>query len=113
MRCFTLPEETPPGLDSPVTAKAIKYLSRIQVKVFTLTNGRIGSTWRIGAGFRKPVPTIIHLRGRPNVPVLARVASKEERAALWPRLVDLYADFAKYQAWTQREIPVIVLTPPR
>ena len=33
----------------------------------------------------------------------------EERAALWPRLVDLYADFDTYQAWTDREIPVVVL----
>ena len=37
--------------------------------------------------------------------------SPEERAALWPRLVDLYADFQKYDAWTEREIPVVVLTP--
>jgi F420H(2)-dependent quinone reductase len=39
----------------------------------------------------------------------ARVASAEERAALWPRLVGHYADFAKYQGWTAREIPVVLL----
>jgi hypothetical protein len=37
--------------------------------------------------------------------------SPDERAVLWPRLVDLYADFAKYQKWTDREIPVVVLEP--
>ena len=39
----------------------------------------------------------------------ARTATPDERAALWPRLVELYADFAKYQKWTEREIPVVVL----
>ena len=43
--------------------------------------------------------------------VRARVADPEERAALWPRLVELYADFATYQAVTDREIPVVVLSP--
>jgi len=43
--------------------------------------------------------------------VRARVAAPDERAALWPRLVDLYADFDNYQAWTDREIPVVVLEP--
>lgn len=38
----------------------------------------------------------------------ARVATGEERASLWPRLVALYADFATYQSWTDREIPVVV-----
>jgi hypothetical protein len=28
-------------------------------------------------------------------------------------LVDLYADFAKYAEWTDREIPVVVLEPER
>ncbi|MFE0027607.1 nitroreductase family deazaflavin-dependent oxidoreductase [Amycolatopsis sp. NPDC059021] len=160
---FTLPEQAPKGLDSPVTAAAMKYLAKVQVKIFKLTNGRVGSTWRIAAGFRKPVPTLlldhrgrrsgrlfttpllylrsgenivivasqgglprhpqwhfnllahpethIHLKGRRDIPVTARIASAGERRDLWPRLVELYADFAKYQAWTEREIPVVVLTP--
>ncbi|HJQ42757.1 MAG TPA: nitroreductase family deazaflavin-dependent oxidoreductase, partial [Jatrophihabitantaceae bacterium] len=32
----------------------------------------------------------------------AHVASPDERERLWPRLVDLYADFASYQSWTDR-----------
>ena len=39
------------------------------------------------------------------------MADDEERARLWPMLVDLYADFAKYQGWTDRKIPVIILEP--
>src|SRR6478735_1856197 len=54
-----LPDERPEGLDSPRTVQVIKYMSRAQVRVFRLTNGRIGSRWRIGAGFRKPVPTLL------------------------------------------------------
>jgi hypothetical protein len=41
----------------------------------------------------------------------AHVADPTERADLWPRLVDMYADFDNYQAWTDRTIPVVVCTP--
>jgi deazaflavin-dependent oxidoreductase (nitroreductase family) len=41
----------------------------------------------------------------------ARVAEPDERALLWPRLVDLYADYDSYQSWTDRVIPVVVLDP--
>src|SRR6478735_9018805 len=140
-----LPDEKPEGLDSPRTVTIIKHMSRAQVRVFRLTNGRVGSRWRIGAGFRKPVPTLLleHVGrrsgavyttpllyledgadlvvvasqgGLPKNPqwypnllanpdttvrlhkegvrrVRARVAGPDERAELWPRLVDLYADF--------------------
>jgi F420H(2)-dependent quinone reductase len=41
----------------------------------------------------------------------ARTASPDERAELWPRLVAVYADFDKYQSWTDREIPVVICDP--
>jgi len=41
----------------------------------------------------------------------ARVTEPEERALLWPRLVELYADYDSYQSWTDRVIPVVVLEP--
>ena len=158
-----LPEEKPEGLDSPVTVKVIKYMARAQVRVFKLTNGRVGSKWRIGAGFRKPVPTLLldhvgrksgttfttpllYLEDGPNLVIVAsqgglpknpqwypnlvahpdttvrvrkegvrrihaRTADAAERAELWPRLVELYADFAKYAKWTDREIPIVLLEP--
>ena len=160
---FSLPDEKPAGLDSPITSKLIKYGSKAQVRVFRLTNGRIGSKWRVGAGFRKPVPTLlldhvgrksgttfttpllylengpdlvvvasqgglpknpqwysnlvanpqtqVHLRKERGRQVLARVATAPEKAELWPRLVELYADFAKYDTWADREIPVVILEP--
>jgi deazaflavin-dependent oxidoreductase (nitroreductase family) len=158
-----LPDERPDGLDSPVTAKVIKYMSRAQVAAFRATNGRVGSKWRIGAGWKKPVPTLllehvgrksgkqfvtpllyledgpalyvvasqgglprnpqwyanlrvhpftcVSLRGEKRRPVAARTITPEEREALWPRLVDLYADFEKYEKWTERTIPVVALEP--
>ena len=48
--------------------------------------------------------------GRERRPVVARVASAEERARLWPTLVGMYPAFADYQARTGgREIPLVVL----
>ncbi|PWN01073.1 nitroreductase family deazaflavin-dependent oxidoreductase [Nocardioides silvaticus] len=156
-------KEKPQGLDKPIVGKIIKYGARLHVPVYRMTNGRIGSKWRIGAGWKKPVPTLlldhvgrksgnrfttpllyledgprlvivasqgglpknpqwfhnlvanpdtlVDLPGERRRPVRARVADPGERAALWPRLVDLYADFESYQAWTEREIPVVVLDP--
>lgn len=152
----------PNGLDSPVVPKVLKYTGKVHVRVYRLTRGRVGGKWRIGAGWKKPVPTLLldhvgrksgaqfttpllYLLDGPDVVIVAsqgglpknpqwyanlmaspdtrvqikgevravraRTATADERAALWPRLVDLYADFANYQSWTDREIPVVILSP--
>ena len=49
--------------------------------------------------------------GRERRAVRARVADPEERARLWPLLVAAYPAFANYQARTEREIPVVILSP--
>lgn len=41
--------------------------------------------------------------------VRARVAEPDERARLWPRLVQAYGPYRTYQQRTAREIPVIIL----
>jgi deazaflavin-dependent oxidoreductase (nitroreductase family) len=41
----------------------------------------------------------------------ARVASPAERAELWPRMVDVFPLYAEYARKTDREIPVVLLTP--
>ncbi|MGH8988089.1 MAG: nitroreductase/quinone reductase family protein [Acidimicrobiales bacterium] len=38
----------------------------------------------------------------------ARVATAEERAALWPRVVDAYRGYASYQRRTARQIPLVI-----
>ncbi|MDV6014105.1 nitroreductase family deazaflavin-dependent oxidoreductase [Haloechinothrix sp. LS1_15] len=152
----------PKGLDSPVVPAIIKYMSRAQVWLYRRTGGRLGSKWRVGAGFRNPVDTLLldhrgrksgtvftapllympdgdnlvvvasqgglphhpqwylNLRADPDTRVQvgdevrhvrARTATGKEREALWERLVETYADFASYQSWTDREIPVVVLEP--
>jgi deazaflavin-dependent oxidoreductase (nitroreductase family) len=49
--------------------------------------------------------------GRERRRVVAREATPEERAELWPRLTQMYGDYAAYQTRTSRQIPVIILSP--
>jgi deazaflavin-dependent oxidoreductase (nitroreductase family) len=42
---------------------------------------------------------------------LAREVSGDEKAVWWNRAVEVWPDYAKYQAKTDREIPVFVLEP--
>src|SRR5438270_332528 len=54
----------------------------------------------------------VHIQiGPQRRAVRAAVASPQERARLWPRLVEAYADYDSYQRGTGREIPVIILQP--
>jgi deazaflavin-dependent oxidoreductase (nitroreductase family) len=41
----------------------------------------------------------------------ARVADPDERARLWPRVVDAYRGYAGYQRKTERKIPLVILEP--
>ena len=43
----------------------------------------------------------------------ARTASPEEKARLWPLMTSIWPDYDAYQAKTEREIPVVILTPER
>lgn len=49
--------------------------------------------------------------GDRKIRVRAREASPEERARLWPRLVEMYGGYEGYQEKTDREIPVVILHP--
>ncbi len=156
------PNKKPKQLDSPLVAKAMKFSSKAVAWVYRKSGGKIGGHWRVGAAFKKPVPTLLlEHRGRksgktfasplvfmtdgddviivasmggraqnpqwyhnllagPDVyveigrerrPVRAVLATPEDRARLWPKLVETYADFDTYQSWTDREIPVFILKP--
>ena len=54
--------------------------------------------------------TTVQIRGEVRR-VRARTATPDERAELWPRLVEIYADFENYQRWTERQIPVVICEP--
>jgi deazaflavin-dependent oxidoreductase (nitroreductase family) len=43
--------------------------------------------------------------------VRARDATDEERARLWPMMVEAYPQYEDYQRRTERQIPVVVLEP--
>ncbi|MDE0928623.1 MAG: nitroreductase/quinone reductase family protein [Acidimicrobiales bacterium] len=44
-------------------------------------------------------------------PMNARVANAEERARIWPLITEKFSNYAGYQEKTDREIPLVVLTP--
>jgi deazaflavin-dependent oxidoreductase (nitroreductase family) len=47
--------------------------------------------------------------GRDRRRMTARRATPDERARVWPRIVETYDGYAKYQAKTSREIPLAIL----
>jgi deazaflavin-dependent oxidoreductase (nitroreductase family) len=49
--------------------------------------------------------------GKEKKKVRSRRATDEEKAALWPKLVAMYKDYDLYQARTERNIPVMILSP--
>lgn len=53
----------------------------------------------------------VSLQGKPSRPMRARVATAEERAAMWPRVTASYKGYAGYQTKTTREIPLVLLEP--
>jgi deazaflavin-dependent oxidoreductase (nitroreductase family) len=48
--------------------------------------------------------------GRRRESRRARTTTPEERARLWPKLVELYPSYESYQRKTTREIPLVVLS---
>lgn len=48
--------------------------------------------------------------GHEKISMVARQANAMERSRLWPRLVEIYPAYEEYQARTDREIPVLILT---
>lgn len=62
----------------------------------------------------------LNLRDEPQVEVVmgghrlqmtARAATPEEKADLWPRVTAAYGGYAGYQKKTERDIPLVILTP--
>ena len=47
------------ALAKPFVPKIIKAMASANVRIYRLSRGRVGGTWRIGAGFRKPAPILL------------------------------------------------------
>jgi len=88
-------DKKPKGLDDPGTVKFMKVMAAVNVWLFRRTGGRLGSHWRIGAGFRNPVPIclvehtgrktglprttpLVYLRDGDRVVVVASQAGRPE-----------------------------------
>lgn len=56
-------------------------------------------------------PEVRAMRRGADMEMTAKVLTGDERAALWERITALQPRYAKYQARTDREIPLIVLEP--
>jgi deazaflavin-dependent oxidoreductase (nitroreductase family) len=53
----------------------------------------------------------VALEGQPARAMKATVASPEERARLWPKVIADHKNYAGYQRKTTREIPLVLLEP--
>jgi deazaflavin-dependent oxidoreductase (nitroreductase family) len=62
----------------------------------------------------------LNLRDNPEVEITmdgktrsmrARVASPEEKAELWPRVVEAHRGYGQYQQRTDRDIPLVICEP--
>ena len=52
----------------------------------------------------------LEMRGKKR-PMRARVASADEKNALWPDVIAAYKGYAQYQTRTDRDIPLVILEP--
>ncbi|WP_231951629.1 nitroreductase family deazaflavin-dependent oxidoreductase [Nocardia terpenica] len=73
-----------------------------------------------GGGSDTTPAWFLNLRDNPMVevsdgaqarPMRARIASAQERAELWPKVVAEYQGYEEYQKKTTREIPLVILEP--
>jgi deazaflavin-dependent oxidoreductase (nitroreductase family) len=53
----------------------------------------------------------VKYEGKPKRPMRARIATPQERSALWPRVTAKYKQYGSYQTKTDREIPLVLLEP--
>jgi deazaflavin-dependent oxidoreductase (nitroreductase family) len=53
----------------------------------------------------------VERKGAAKQRMIARIATSEERARLWPLIVADHKNYASYQAKTARQIPLVLLTP--
>jgi deazaflavin-dependent oxidoreductase (nitroreductase family) len=69
-------------------------------------------------GAPKPPEWFLNLEAQPEVGVQikgekfqarARVATPEEKPAMWDHMLEVWPDYAEYQTKTDREIPIVVL----
>jgi deazaflavin-dependent oxidoreductase (nitroreductase family) len=53
----------------------------------------------------------VSIQGGPAQKMHAEVAAPDERARVWPLITSKHANYGNYQKKTQREIPLVILSP--
>lgn len=53
----------------------------------------------------------VKLKGGDPQAMTAKVATKKQRSRMWPVITEQYSTYAGYQKRTEREIPLVLLTP--
>jgi deazaflavin-dependent oxidoreductase (nitroreductase family) len=103
-------DQKPQGLDGEFTRRVIKLMAAANVRIYKLTRGRVGGTWRIGAGWKDPVPIclvehrgrrtgrlrttpLVYLRDGDRVVVVASQAGRRTHP-LWYRNIEADPDVA-------------------
>ena len=56
-------------------------------------------------------PEVRATRAGSSRTMIARSATEEERAELWPQITSVFEGYARYQERTERPIPVVILEP--
>jgi deazaflavin-dependent oxidoreductase (nitroreductase family) len=56
-------------------------------------------------------PTVEVVMSGRSGPMRARIAAREEKSELWPRVTAAYGSYATYQERTERDIPLVILEP--
>jgi len=116
---------TPPGyseLHVPSLLLITKGRKSGQKYLFPLFYGQEGDSYFVIAskgGAPEHPAWYLNLAANPEVhdqvkadkfKAVAHTADATERAALWPKMVEIYGPYADYQKKTDRQIPVVVLT---
>ena len=112
-----------PGGDAPIclftTTGRKTGLARTNPLLFLEDGERVVVVASLG-GMSKHPEWYLNIVANPKVTVeiegdaramLAHTATPEEKAQLWPRLVEMYKRFDTYQQRTTRDIPVVICTP--
>lgn len=111
---------SPPGSVLLLTTTGAKSGEPRQVPVLYLRDG--GNYWVMGSSYGRPrhpawsgnllknPDAVVQIRGREQK-VRARLASDEEKQALWPRLLQLYPAWESYATWTDRSFRLFCLEP--
>lgn len=88
----------------------LMYLAQGEQLVVVASNGGADRmpTWYLNL---KANPGVEVQVGPETRRMRARRATPAERAALWPKMVEVYRSYEAYQSKTRRQIPIVILSP--